>query len=408
MGSSAEPSTMNMSLGESLLHSALPAAAVESFPTFVSYVPGLLMDPGLFGLKLSRGLHVRLLATSGFPITYGSGESSAETFHDLPDFGATFEDDRPWNRGGWIYVSNSENRTRGNGAVGAITFNRHGNVIDYKRVLTGTRSNCGGGKTPWGAWISCEEFSQGRNWQVDPTGEKEGQIIAVGNDTNGFFESFAYDTRNFTSPHFFVTEDAPNGALRRWRPLAPDWSTPWKILVSEGVTDYLILHPDDRGDAGSYEWTSNLESSRQSAEANYPGSEGIEAHGNQLFFVSKTHKTLISLNLDNGSYTRESTRRGLFNGGPDQIKRIIGERQELLYFTEDGGKNGIHARDELGRYFTVLESEQSTSETTGLAFSPDHKRMYFAYQFDGQVFEAQREDGLPFWGLTLNVRYHNS
>lgn len=43
--------------------------------------------------------------------------------------------------GGWYYVSNSENSS---GGVGSIRFNAQGQVIGYKRDLTGTSRNCGG------------------------------------------------------------------------------------------------------------------------------------------------------------------------------------------------------------------------------------------------------------------------
>jgi len=59
----------------------------------------------------------------------------------------------------WIYVSNAE---VSNGGVGAITFNGNGDVIDYKMIMTGTSTNCGGGKTYWGTWVSCEESSGGQ------------------------------------------------------------------------------------------------------------------------------------------------------------------------------------------------------------------------------------------------------
>jgi secreted PhoX family phosphatase len=123
-------------------------------------------------------------------------------FHLLPDAGATYADERAGNEGGWIYVSNSEiwEKTQ-QGGVGAVTFDKNGNVIDYRMVLTKTTTNCGGGRTPWGAWISCEEVPNiGQNWQVDPTGVRQSSVpITLGID-GGQFESFAYDVRNLDVP----------------------------------------------------------------------------------------------------------------------------------------------------------------------------------------------------------------
>jgi len=79
----------------------------------------------------------------------------------------------------------------------------------------------------------------------------------------------------------------------------------------------------------------------------------------------------------------------------------------LLYFCEDSGsENGIHARDANGWFYTILESDNNSRETTGLAFSPDGTHMYFSFQLQGIIFDVWRDDGLPFYGKTLDVHYH--
>ena len=180
--------------------------------TNLAYIPGLLTVKES-GLILSEGLTAREIATTDERVIYVNGSTSFEKFHEEPDAGATFVDTRPGNQGGWIYVSNSE--VEPDGGVGAITFNRHGDVIGYRRLLSNTRDNCGGGRTPWNTWISCEETSDGRIYQVDPLGIREPERITMGETDSGEFESFAYDVRNKAAPRFFATKDDDRGELRR-------------------------------------------------------------------------------------------------------------------------------------------------------------------------------------------------
>jgi hypothetical protein len=187
----------------------------------LTYIPGRLTVEQE-GLILSEGLNARLIARTGRRVELVNGALSNRSFHVMPDAGATFPDDRPGNEGGWIYVSNSEAdpaKVDGDsefpGGVGAITFNANGEVIDYTMVLEDTRQNCGGGRTPWGSWVSGEEYDQGRIYQVDPTGQREGEPITMGETYRGKFESFAYDARNRSVPRFFMTKDDDAGELRR-------------------------------------------------------------------------------------------------------------------------------------------------------------------------------------------------
>lgn len=360
------------------------------------------------GLSLSTGLKARILARAGEPVEYEStGKVSSIPFHELPDAAAVFEDHRPGNEGGWIYVSNSEVRQpHKKGGVGAITFNKHGRIIDYRMIQEGTTANCGGGKTPWGTWVTCEEYRMGVIFQVDPLGIRPPEQLTVGSE-GGLFESFAYDARH---SHYFVTEDHRNGTLRRFIPYTRNPDDPWQDLHGDGEIKHLRLIPasDTRG---KYEWTFDKPSAELNANMFYPNAEGIDVYRNELYFVSKVLKTLFILNLDSDTYTSHSTRRGLFDGQPDQLKRLIGKPGSpgdgLLYFTEDGGRYaGIHARDTQGRFFTILESPEYADETTGLAFSPNGKHMYIAYQDNGILFEITREDGLPFYARSLNIKYH--
>ena len=59
------------------------------------------------------------------------------------------------------------------------------------------------------------------------------------------------------------------------------------------------------------------------------------------------------------------------------------------------------------RVFGIIYTlDEDDDETTGLAFCPEGKRMYVAYQKSGLLFEVTRDDGLPFHGRTLDVKFH--
>lgn len=130
----------------------------------ITYRPGSLTVEKE-GYLLSEGLNMRVIARITQPVQYDNGGQSSARFHRYPDFGACFpHPDGP--EKGYVYVSNSEN-TVNNGGVGAIYFDQNHNIIEYKMILDGSSKNCGGGATPWGTWISCEESYEGDGiWQV--------------------------------------------------------------------------------------------------------------------------------------------------------------------------------------------------------------------------------------------------
>lgn len=140
-------------------------------PGGVTYYPGDL-TVSCEGLTLSTGLSCKRLTTGDQPVKYtdGSGNESEDLFHTKAD-GATVIP-HP-SDGGWYYVSNSESSS--SGGVGAIRFNSNGEVIRYKKILSGTQRNCGGGLTYWNTWVTCEEDGRAEEdkrggwvWEVDP------------------------------------------------------------------------------------------------------------------------------------------------------------------------------------------------------------------------------------------------
>lgn len=380
-----------------------------------TYVPGDLSGGACNDgkLTLSKGMGCRLLTTRGLPVQYtdGSGGQSSQNMHSAAD-GATVIP-HP-SDGGWYYTSNSEAGS-GGGGVGTIRFNSNGDVIGYMRDLTGTSRNCGGGRTYWNTWVSCEENSSaGFCYEVDPfTGfTQQTNVVAQG----GNYESFAYDDNDpDVEARFFTTEDNSLGALVRYTPAPGAFTTGnnYDILASAGgAHDYLVLKTASGGTAdsntasGIFTWSTSIAEGESNANILFPSSEGIDVHNSILNFVSKSRKMLFTLDLRAGTWSKSSTLSGAFDLQPDQLARIIGDH-DILYFCEDGGSDcDIHGRNSAGDYFTIVVGDGYATETTGLAFSPDNMFMYVAFQGNSNVYSFWREDGLPFNGDVAYTKYH--
>ena len=349
------------------------------------------------GLTLSEGLSSIIIAKTFNQVLYaGTGELSEIPFHSRPSAGDTFEDTRGDNPGGWVYLSSKDATA---GGIGSFTMNAAGEVINYEMIVEGTNAVNNGGRTPWGTWVMGERDTTtlaGDALQVDPFGVRDAELITL-TEEGAAWEGFAYDVRNEAEPHFFMADDFFFGAIRMFTPAAVNTEDPWLMLTEAGRTQYLELVPGAINGTGTFRWSNQIMVARGNAARNYPEAQGIDVNGSTLSFVCQGIQTLFQLNLDDGTYTASSTKTGLMEGEPNEIRYVEGSSGTLLYMTElNGRRSGVHARNEAGELYTVLEGSYQP-ETAGFALSPNGKHMYVSFKRNGLVFDITRDDGYSFF-----------
>lgn len=352
--------------GAAALSSALGGASLLAAGT-ASAAPlqiGPLQAPDLNGIRLPTGFTSRVVAISLMPV-------AGYSWHLFPDGGATFGQAD----GGWIYVSNSEtSRTRGGGAS-ALRFGANGNIISAYRILRDTSTNCAGGATPWGTWLSCEEVSFGFVHECDPTGARP----AVRRRALGAFkhEAVAVDPVN---RHLYLTEDETDGRLYRFRPTAyPNLDA--GILEVARVNSATRVVSWLRVPTPAPSNTQTPTRRQVSGSTAFNGGEGIFYSNGTIFFTTKGNNRVWALDTSTQVlriiYDVATSATPVLSG----VDNVTVASNGRVLVAEDGGDLQICVLDGTGNAAPLLQvTGQNSSEITGPAFNPTGDRLYFSSQ----------------------------
>ena len=343
---------------------------------------GPLQPADANGIMLPQGFTSRPIAQGGQPVP-----GTDYAWHIFSDGQATYSTDD----GGFILVSNSENppdlgavSPPGTGGASAIRFRSDGSIADAYRILSGTSVNCAGGATPWGTWLSCEEYANGQVWECDPTGRNQ----AVVRPAMGVFdhEAVAVDPGG---RRVYLSEDHGASGFYRFTPdNYPD--------LSAGLLEVAVV-----ADNGFVTWVRVPDPSGESA----PTREQVPnmtrfKRGEGMWFDTGTVYLATTNDSKIHAYdTRTERIDVLYDAGAIEnppltnVDNVTVSKSGDLFVCEDttnsedpGFDIGIITPErEVARFLKLTGSQhtgegEARSELAGVVFDPSGTRMYFASQ----------------------------
>ena len=316
------------------------------------------------GVLLPQGFSSRVIARAGENV-----QGTALNFRSYPDGAATFVDSAV--AGGWYLVVNHE--VPAIGGVTSIRFAPDGTISGAQSILGQTSSNCAGGATPWGTWLSCEEWEGGSVWECDPTGVNRPR-------RRGAMGVFKHEAAAVAADgRVYMTEDQPDGALYRFTPSAKGDLTAGLLEVATASSQVNRIRwvrvPIPQPDVSQPPCRKQVD-----ATIEFNGGEGMSTDGQTVWFTTKGDNRVWELDSSTGQIdVRYQGGGSSILSGVDNL--WLDQGSGSLLIAEDGGDmEVVMLRPDNTAVSVIRLPGQDGSEVAGPCFSPDGQRLYFSSQ----------------------------